>query len=252
MKNEYDFDNDVLPYVERFPYISNKPKEQPDGNPILYLGLTLCAKRQFFELTKRDFDLVTETYKRSAKAPGLITRGEHKWPDHQAHDDLIGLTHASYFTDFRPAHEIYNYGEENYWFYNPAGVKWFKDEHGKFKWFAKFKCFHAIRPGVVQHYKLAAGQALDIIDQIWWAIGIMTGKKNNEGGLQLEWLMVDLYLNQSHRYAICDKAAMLWQNALYMNQKYPQLMGSVFEKYFGPDHYLAKWMQGLIFKRRTT
>lgn len=249
-----DFQNDLATHIVLYPYISNRPmtkedpKPMPDGNPVLYLGLVLCAKIQHFKLDYDDRFLVDETYNDCKKESGLITRGRHKFEDHESHDDRIGMSYAAAVTGHYAAHSIHDYGVEHNWVFNNAGCQWFRNEKGEKQFLAKFKCWDAKLPGVVTHYKIAAHEKLNLWDKIFWFIRIGLFFPQSESGVQMDWLMIDLYRRKAEPNFIMDSAATLWEHNLYDTPKYPHLMGSVFEKYFNKNHLLAKWMRGLIFK----
>ncbi|MBP9709103.1 MAG: hypothetical protein KBD78_15820 [Oligoflexales bacterium] len=251
-----DFNNDLAMHIVLYPYISNRPitkmdqAPMPDGNPVLYLGLVLCGKLQHFELKDDDKFLVEETYKDCKKEPGLITRGRHKFEDHESHDDRIGMSYAAAVTGHHAALDIYSYGVNHNWIFNNAGCGWFKNEKGERQFLAKLKCWDARLPGVVQHYKISADKKLNLFDKIWWAIRIGLFFPESESGIQMDWLMIDLYRRKAEPNFIMDSAATLWEHNLYDTPKYPHLMGSVFEKYFNKDHLLAKWMRGIVFKNK--
>lgn len=254
-----DFQNDLAMHMVLYPYISNRPitkedpKPMPDGNPVLYLGLVLCAKIQHFNLNEDDLYLVDQTYKDCIKEPGLITRGRHKFNDHESHDDRVGMSYAAAVTGHHAALDIYRYGVAHNFVYNNAGCSWFKNEKGERQFLAKLKCWDGRIPGVVAHYKIAASVIdakikLNLLDKIFWFIRIGLFFPESESGIQLDWLMIDLYRRKAEPSWIMDAAATLWEHNMYDTPKYPHLMGSVFEKYFCKDHILAKWMRGLLFK----
>lgn len=226
------FDQDLAPYVVKYPYISNQTGQDPDGNPVLYFALAMGIKHQFYPLSLNDREQLQATYADIKVQPGLISRSRFKRADHEAHDDYIGLAHASYFLDQSIAKEIVAYGRAHNWC--------FENLNG-----ATPRSWHWRLPGVIQHYKLAAGERLGILDAALWSI-TMFFPADNESGLQLEWLMLDLYLSQNYRCWIMDAAAKHWFKKLSENTKYPDRMGSVLAKYFGAGHVFAKWMTGVI------
>lgn len=229
------FNEEYRSYIFDHPYISNKPGESPDGNTVLYFGLMLAVKRQFFPLDEYDLNLFYDLYDAVRIEPGMIVRSEYKRKDHEGHDDYIGLVHASFFLGTSFASSVVQYGKNHGWAWNNTGLRGFKS----------LRCMHWRLPGVVQHYKLAAQAPLGIVDRLWWSLG-MFFPTENESNLQLQWLMLDLYLNQPQKSWIMDRAAEQWQNVLYNSKKYPNRMGSVFEIFFGAKNILAKWMRGKI------
>jgi hypothetical protein len=228
-----DFDLELAPYIVEKPYISNQPGDKPDGNPILYMALALCIKRRYFDLSESDRLLVVDTYYDAEEAPGLLNRSRFKVGDHEGHDDYIGICHASYFTDNAIARYICASGSSHSWFFNNAGLKFPES----------LRAWHYIRPGTVAHYKMAASLPLNIVDKILWAIRIYFFSKS-ESGLQLQWLMVDLFCAQKEKPWIMFKAASRWFKKI--NDR-PEKMGGVFSTYFGPSHLFSRWMRGRVF-----
>lgn len=233
-----DFDMEMRAYVVEYPYVSNQPKQEPDGNPILYLGLFLATKRQFFPLDQNDKMIVHSCYALSMKEPGLISRSRFKFDDPEAHDDYIGLVHAGYFCGLDIPMDVYLYGRAHDWAYNNTKLRWFRAMR-----FWQWNFF-----GQIQHYKIASNVSLNLGDKILWWLA-MAFVSRSESGIQIQWLMGDLYLNQPKKYWLCDKALNLWESKLSRDHRYPDKMGSVFAKCFGDTHILAKWMRGLIFRR---
>lgn len=236
---EYDFDNQLLKYIVEYPYMSNQEGQEPDGNPILYFALAMYVRGQYFPFADRDAKLIKDLYADVKIEPGLICRSRFKKEDHEAHDDYIGLCYLSYFASMTIANEIVAYGRAHNWMYNNTKIKW--------PW--AIKCWHWRLFGTIQHYKLAAGIGLNFLDKFLWAASIYS-PSGDESGINLQTLKVDLYINQKHRSWIMDFAVNHWQTCLYTEPKYPFLIGSVFEIYFGKNHILARWMQGLMFRRR--
>lgn len=256
-----DFNNDLEMHIVLYPYISNRPRTKeepfplPDGNPVLYLGLVLCCKIQHFDLDDDDLFLVDKTYNDCKKEDGLITRGRHKFNDHESHDDRVGMAYAAAVTNHYCAWNIYRYGKSHNWIFNNAGVSWFRNEKGDKQFLSKLKCWDYRLPGVVAHYKIAASCIdpkikLNLFDKLWWFVRIGLLFPNSESGIQMDWMMIDLYRRKYEPVWIMDVACTLWEQSLYESPKYPHLMGSVFEKYFNKYHILAKWMRGLIFKNK--
>jgi hypothetical protein len=219
----------IKEYIVRSPYISNQPGQEPDGNPILYLGLW-CAilNRVNGGLTSNEFNLVKETYLKSATLPGLLNRGEHKRKDFESHDDYIGMLAASVLTgNFDIVSEIYDYGKANRWQYdNTFNMPWYRT------WFGRYA-------GMVQTIKLAHRVKLNLLDKILFYFGVAFNK--GESGIQKAWLMSEIYREQPYRYWLCDKGLAVLDDKIW---QYPGRMGGVFEIYFGTEHLFTKLMRG--------
>lgn len=232
-------DAEIAPYIVRWPYVSNQIGEQPDGNPILYQALYLAVKRRFTPVTVEDKAWVSTTYELSNNEPGLLNRGQHKRPDWQAHDDYIGMVYSSHITgEFKAAIDIYVYGKNNFWFFDNVGLPWYK----------KPKAFFGRHPGFVPLIKLALRKKLNWFDQLSFSIAVR--KNRDESGIQMAFLMADLYKTQPYRYPLIDAACEAFEESVI--ERYPHEMGGVFQVYFDrekdfkkpPKHIFARWMQG--------
>lgn len=230
------YNSDLYSYVVQKPYISNQPGQDPDGNPILYMGIALAIKRQFFALQEADSMLVNDTYHDAKKENGLLNRSRFKLTDPESYDDYVGIAHSGYFA-FKPvALDIYQYGLMHDFFYANVPLK-FPSSLRYCQW--RF-------PGLIAHYKMAATIRLNLIDRILWSANIAFGS-SGESGLILDWLMVDLYRKQPQKSFLMDLAMSRFIYKLSNNPKYPNKMGDVFGIYFGKSHIFSKWMQGIVF-----
>jgi len=234
-----DLDVEILGYQIRYPYISNQALEEPDGNAILYLGVFLAIKRRYEDMGPGDAALVQETYNFSVKEPGLLTRGRHKFEDRQAHDDYYGMIFAAHITgQFKIVSEIYGYGKKHFWFYDNVGTTGFD----------KIRTFFGRFPGFVANLKLAHRVKLSLWDQLLWAISVVGF--SSESGIQMNFLMCEVYRTQPYNYWLLDKAVKQFEAKIA--KQYPNLMGSVFQAYYDrhrdynkpPKHIFARWMQG--------
>ena len=230
-----EFEDDFTGYLFYYPLFSNQKFEKPDGNPILYAGLAQAVRNSFFFIDhEKSVKWVNDLYENCKVEPGLINRGSHKKLDDQDHDDYIGLVYMSYFYNQEIAKEIYNYGKKHYGMYNNTGDK---------RLIAGIlESLNTRFPGWWAHIKLAAGVKLNFIDKFWWFIGCLGSFEPS--GAQMQWLKTDLYLRQEQKYWLMDKGVKIFQNGI--RKKYEHLMGSVFLKYFGPNHAFTKWMMGRI------
>jgi hypothetical protein len=61
---------------------------------------------------------------------------------------------------------------------------------------------------------------------------------------RVRWLMVRAYREQKRRYSVLDAATRWWENGV--RRKYPNLMGDVLARYYGPDHVFTRWTQGRL------
>ncbi len=225
---------EIKNYVVRYPHVSVYPDYQPDGNSPVYFASYLAIKRRFLEITIDDKFWFQDMYNDCLVEPGLTDRGSHKRGDRETHDNPIGLAYASCVTgDFKACIEIYAYGKKHWWFYNNA----------KLTGLILRKTWHGRMPGFVQHLKLGLRKKLNWFDQLWWYLAVAFNR--GESGLQLSFIMIDMYKIQPYKYSLLDKAVKRFESSV--RRKYPRLMGDVFEIYFKkPAHPFAKYMQGRL------
>ncbi len=231
------FLEDCLPYIVRYPLISNQISQEPDGNAILYCGVAMAIKDLYSEPDDGDWLWAAEIYRVCRKEVGLLTRGPHKVNDFQSHDDYVGMCYLSLRTNRMIAASIVGYGKSRSWIYDNTG----RSKEGIIGWLS---CWHRRFPGQVEHYKICAGESLNLFEQIWWALGFISFGKRSESGIQMDWLKYQAYRRSGMKHWVCDKAASLWQNM--MINRYPNLMGDVFRVYYGSNHVFARWMQGRL------
>lgn len=233
---------EIEKYIKVYPLISNQIGEEPDGNPVLYLGFAACLYTRFFEDKTWIKSLVDDTFVNCRKSYGIITRGSHKFNDTQEHDDYIGMAAASFFTgQCYAAIEIFRHGEMNNWCYDE---RVYVSAHPVIKklenWYGRF-------PGLVAHFKLCAGERLNIFNKFSFIISMLFPA--GESVIQMDWLRKEVYLRSKQRFWLGDKVCEWWENRILKRYKYG--MGDVFHVYFDrgaaePKHFLARWAQGII------
>lgn len=225
---------DIKQYVVRYPHISVYPDYQPDGNSPVYFASYLAIKRRFLTITLDDKYWFKDIYHDCLVEPGLTDRGSHKRGDRETHDNPLALAYASCVTgEFQACIDIYEYGKNHFWIYNNA----------KLKGLILRKTIHGRMPGFIQHLKLGVRKKLNLFDQIWWFLAVAFN--SGESGLQLSFIMIDMYRIQPYTYWLCDKAVEMFENSV--RKRYPNLMGDVYEIYFKkPAHPFARYMQGRL------
>lgn len=235
------FDDELLPYLKRYPLISNQPGEEPDGNPVLYSGFYTAIRSLYFPQDDYIQDLIRDTYNNCVLELGLISRGSHKRRDEQEHDDYIGLTTAAFLSGNPDiAYDVYDYGYRNWWVYDSQNTAQ--------SWLEKLRFWHARFPGIVAHYKICAGVKLGAFDKLLFIISFLRVSKD-ESGVQLGWLRAIAYINSNDKGWFRDIVVRSW--TLGVLDRYPRGMGEVFQIYFdreggAPKHIFARWMQGRI------
>ncbi len=235
------FDQELIPYLSRYPLISNQPNEDPDGNPVLYGGFYCAVRSTYFPQDEHIQKYVRDLYDDCRIVPGLISRGSHKRLDEQEHDDYIGLTFAAMVSGNRDiALDVYVYGKNHGWV--------FDSQHTAHGWIKSRRFWHQRFPGQIAHYKICAGIRLNILDRLWMIVGFLFPSKS-ESGVQLEWLRACAYAISSDKGFFRSLAVKWWMLAVL--DRYPNGMGGVFHKYFDrggsvPKHIFARWMQGRI------
>ena len=229
------FKEESIPYIKQYPLISNQIGQEPDGNAILYCGVAMAIKDLYEEPDDGDWLWVAEIYRVCRKEIGLLTRGPHKFNDFETHDDYVGMCYLSLRTNIAIAASIVGYGKTHSWMYDNTGTV----SKSILGW---LRCWHRKFAGQVEHYKICAGEKLNLFEQIWWCLGFISLGKRTESGIQLDWLKYRAYRASPNKYWLCDRAASLWQNMII--NRYPNLMGDVFGIYYGPNHVFTRWMQG--------
>jgi len=241
-----DLKSQLEKLIVRHPLVSNQEGEEPDGNPILYLGDLIYVWSSYYPIQQWLIDLLKLNYAEAYVGKGRISRGKHKALDTQEHDDYIGLAYAAQECGQGwIADEIVEHGHSTFWNYedplSESGiVDWLKDWHGRF-------------PGLVQHYKLCSDKyrKLGWFDQFWLAISFkFASKKVDAGGDKMLLLRYKAYMNQPYRYNLCDWAIRSWVDAYRL--KYRNLTGSLMQVYFDrnesmigePRHVFARWTMG--------
>lgn len=235
------FDEDLLPYLVRYPLISNQAGQEPDGNPVLYSGFYAAIRSLYFPKDDQIKDFIRDVYNDCILETGLISRGSHKRRDEQEHDDYIGLATAAFLSGNPDiAYDIYDYGYRNHWVYDSQNTAQ--------SWLEKLRFWHARFPGLVAHYKICAGVKLNPFDKLLFIISFLRPSKS-ESGIQLGWLRAIAYINSRDQGYLRSLIVKRWTQAVL--KVYPMGMGEVFYRYFdrgtGPiKHVFAKWMQGRI------
>lgn len=226
-----------IEYLACYPYVSLKRNETPDGNGILYAGVYGMLVHKLFgsykNASKHSWDLYREATP-SNQESGVITKGKHKIDDPQGHDDYIGLCALSFLGDLTVANLIAAHGRETFWTYRSGRTSF---------WSSLF----FVKPGVVQHIKLCNGESWNMWDRFWFRMALIDSQKkarDNTSGRIMEWLMVNCYVMSKNRSKACDKAVDNWERSI--RSLYPNLMGDVFEIYYGKDHLFSKFGKGII------
>lgn len=215
-------------------FFKNSKSGVLDGNAILYSGhYALLYALLFGKYPLADW-LSEAIYIEAKHDWGMITRGPHKWPDAQTHDDYIGLATISFLGKYKwVAWQIKARGP----------VFWRKEIKGFRNWFNSQ--FWRI-PGVWQHLKLCAGDDWNLFDKFWWSLGVVStslAKKESTSGRLLDWHLRSVYRLSGRDYWLCNKAMDFVEKR---NSKlYSNLMGDVFKIYFSAEHIFAKWSIGI-------
>lgn len=227
---------DCGPYFLHYPFMSRDPGTDLDGNAILYAGSYGVLSSVLFGEYKDAADQSARLYAQSYVEPGILSRGPDKLDEPEAHDDYIGLCSLSFLGSSGAAIAICNHGKNNHWSYFRRGgwKEWFNAQFWRI-------------PGVIQHIKLCAAERWNLLDTIWWSIGVYANsfsKRNNTSGVILTWHMVASYSRSNEKHWLCDYVVSKWK--LKIIAKYPNAMGDVFRIYYGKSHPFTKWAQGII------
>ncbi len=227
------FEKEAIPYFSAWPFMAHSSAGTLDGNCILYAGHYALLHYVLFGEYKAADAHSENIYSFTKVDWGIISRGPHKIGDPQTHDDYLGLCTISFLGSGYVARTIYERGPS----YVRKGTNTFRD------WFNSQ--FWRI-PGVWQHIKLCAGYDLNLFDQIFWSLGIVStslAKKESTSGRLMDWHLRHVYRISRKDYWLCNKAVEFVEKR---NSKlYSNLMGDVFKIYFSAEHILAKWSVGI-------
>lgn len=147
-------------YLKYWPYMSNKPNEEPDGNTLLYTSILFYIAHKRKELTSLEAMTFHAEIESCMPTPGLLNKGYGR-RDHQAHDDYIGVALFSKYClpmgINNPAVQMVSYGFRNGWVYNNTKDhrKSLDSDHSKFF-------------GTVSHYKNCAGIPIGQWERLGW------------------------------------------------------------------------------------
>jgi len=229
----------IKPYFVKENVLSNKAGEDPDNNGVLYTGTHfVILDRLGFDYTDVDREIFETLSKDITARPGLIRRGKHKL-QHTAHDDYVGWSAAAFFLGYKNvARSFYDYGKENKWIYNHTGV---------FTWKQLAKSWFYRIPGVIQHFKIMAEVGLSYWDQVLWGANLYSTTRKHKGatsGRILDWIKIQAYRKSGRRNWLCEKAINHFERDI--RNRYPRLMGEVFEIYFHKTHPFALYMQNKV------
>lgn len=144
-----------------------------------------------------------------------------------ARDNSVdNLVATAAFSDQR-ALEIWTYGSQNDWCFNPA-------EPGVFN----FKYWYWPRfIGILPHIKACAGKPLNIVDTVLWSVACIFSALSARDNTSDKCLQFIMNHSMEGRSKLCDWTISQWR--WLMQKKYPSGMAEVYAIYFGPKHPFA-------------
>lgn len=228
---------DDAAYFKDAPYMSNGPGIGVDGNALLYNGTRIVMRADGLIVTKEDIDQFNDAVNKAWVEPGLLNRGG-KPGDLQAYDDYVGIAAGAAFVNPDIAKVIASYGMNHCWYY--ANVKGLPCSRN-------LGFIFGIKPGIPEHFKLAAGIDLNIFEQCLLAGSIVAttfSSPFSASGRILAWLQIKTFKNSNRKYWVMDWAAKVWEKDII--KRYPNKMGDVFGIYFSYKHPFSIYMTGKI------
>lgn len=240
MKRE-DVVKDFNPYWNQYNslniYSKNNP-EQDNGNALGYSAhyYSILSRNNLVEQSDKDkFKNMISVY---WKTPGLLNRKPNdEWC--QAFDDYEFVCHAAHMIgETQVPEQIYQYGKNNFWYFNNTSDKTFR-----------LKYFFNRRPGFTTHVKLCAGRTPNILERLFWAVGIALFGANsdvtNTSGKVREFMYILNYEKSGIKSWVMDLAVKHWRNK--MSKMYPnKQMGEVLDIYFSQLPFISKYYEGAI------
>lgn len=209
----------------------------PSRNCITYLGHAAMMGLVDHEEVNRQLQLVMVQ-----NAFGLIKR--HPTDETpQAHDDYIGATTASAFTD--PDHLfaslVYYRGSRNNWNFNnlypQANTITDIIKQG-------FRFWQWRLPGQIAHYKMAAKRPISSLELFIWFISIWDTTRKNDGQsgllLDIQKLLTAEKQGYGDRYWV-KKARKAIEKRL--NTSYGNNVANVYDPYFSKSHFIHPFVE---------
>lgn len=172
--------------------------------------------------------------------PGLFIRHPNKAPDHETHDDYVGLICSNNILGGLLGDAIYNYGQERRFL-----VKYYYDNNKNDKpifnsWFGRF-------PWLVGLIKKAAGKEINTFHRLGYCVYLLSDVYFNKdrtdvSGRILQWLSNSVMKDEGKLVNYCIAK---WEKNI--EEKYPNgKMGEVLGIYHGVHHPFSQAMWGRL------
>lgn len=214
-------------------------KGDHDGYPSTNNGLMLTGI--YFVLLKflgsRD---VVDTKAFTDRVTRHMTGHQGLWherkghPGRISHDDMMLIAAAGYFWNAEVPKKIVHYGRKNKWSFDNT-------KPGVFQW----NTWHWRFIGVVQHYKVAAGERLSLFDRLMWCLGIWVTVwwTNGTSGSQKDLFAVATMLrsDQNHSWLVKKTIRRYYKDVV---DEWGSVM-TMLSVYHGPKHPFVEYSRPL-------
>jgi hypothetical protein len=208
--------------------VDRGPSKWTTGNGLLHCGIFYTLLSLSNILDRDDCDrfnkAVFQCWVKSGNITvfGLLNRDAGR-PDHEAHDDYIGVCAASFFTHSNVSALINSYGAGNHYSYDNTNP--YKFDFGS--WHARF-------PGLIGFYRLSCSLPPGWAQTLMLLAHFKFGASDNAKDNILDWLMAQVIKRSSSRF---NGAIESWEKSL--GEQFHSL-GDIFAPYFGSAHPFSK------------
>lgn len=210
------------------------PKD-PSGNGILYLGHFVLIGRHVGVPEERLNSLSLTHYFKVLVRNGLINRKPLSL-DPQYHDDYTGLV----YTRRDLALAVLDHGRSSNWNYNNLAPQ-ANSVFDIVKQGARF--WHRRMPGQIEHYKICAGESLDVLEKILWMASIVSTALWGKGASGMLLDLLKLKAAESPKSLSYRIAKYFFQRRL--NKEYGGKVQNPYRAYFGELHPFTVYAKGL-------
>lgn len=210
------------------------PTNSTSGNHHIINAIHYSICDRYNEVTGEDQIIASNYIDKCLDITGVFNRAPDKF-DHQAHDDIIGISCTSKKLFLPYANYINRYGEKHFWYFDNT------EETSKFE----IKNWHGRFPWAIATYKHCAGYRLNLFYQLALGLYFYTGTRNDDttdtSGRILRWLQKE---SVKGKYKIVDFFIKKWEDKL--KEQYSNAMGDVMSIYYGVNHPFAQILQGVV------
>jgi len=224
-------------YINKYLTFNQTPNElnaQNSGNALLYMATYYQIKEIVGELTdfnKTMFEQMLKFYK-SEHSIGVLNRYPSNTEQLQAYDDYVGLLNATSLFNSTWSRDVMFRKYYCWYFDNQDAIR------------TNPRCWYGRFPGFVAHVYFSNKRLPSLFNRFTWVIKVLSDANNYESMSDkiMTWHMIRCYQRSGFKLTICDAAVNIWIRNL--KASFPNLMGTVFEKYYNTEHPFAIYMKG--------